>query len=136
MGRRKTQMVGRVRRFVVMDAMGCSREEILKEIFGLTLDADPKTLHNADCMIYRWRRHPDYDQVWRETVARQDYADYIKSRNTLRKAMNADNPWLAMQAAVNVMNTSSKRIYGAEENTVSVQVSGLPDLGEPDQDDG
>ena len=86
--------------------------------------------------MYRWRRHPEYDQVWRETIARQDYSDYVKSRTVLRRAMGDDNPWLAMKAAVNVLNTSGKRIYGAEESAVNVQISGLPDLGEPDPEDG
>ena len=136
MGRRKLQMVGRVRRFVVMDAMGCSHDEILKEIFGITDKSDQKAVRNADCCMYRWRRHPEYDQVWRETIARQDYSDYVKSRTVLRRAMGDDNPWLAMQAAVNVLNTSGKRIYGAEESAVNVQISGLADLGEPDPEDG
>ena len=135
MGRRRTPMTGKIRQFVVMDAMGYTRSEILKEIFGIT-DKDSPEAHAADSKMYRWRRHPEYDQVWRETIARQDYSDYVKSRTVLRRAMGDDNPWLAMQAAVNVLNTSGKRIYGAEESAVNVQISGLPDLGEPDPEDG
>ena len=123
-----------IKQFIEMEAMDCSREEKLKELFGITDPADPG-IHAADCKMSRWRKHPLYDQVWRETIARMDYIDYSKSRTTLRKAMKDydKDSWLAMQAAVNVLATAGKRIYGAEESTVHVQVSGMPEIGSPDQ---
>ena len=121
-------------RFIEMEAMDCSREEKLKELFDITDPADPG-IHAADCKMSRWRKHPLYDQVWRETISNMDYRDYSKGLKTLRSAMRDydRDSWLAMQAAVNVLATVGKRIYGAEESTVHVQVSGMPDIGSPDQ---
>ena len=123
-----------IKRFIEMEALDCSKEEQMRELFGITSKDDPG-YHSAECKMSRWRKHPLYDQVWRETIAKQDYRDYSISRSTLRKAMRSyeENPWLAMNAAVNVVNTAGKRIYGAEDSTVHVQVSGMPEIGSPDQ---
>ena len=133
----KDKVTAEIKRFIEMDALGCTREEKLREIFGITDPNDPR-IHAADCKIYRWRRHPLYDQIWRETIARVDYTDYSDSRKTLRSAMRSfgSDPWLAMQAAVNMLNNAGKRIYGTEESTVNVQITGLPDIGSPDTEDG
>ena len=41
---------------------------------------------------------------------------------------------MSMQAAVNVLNTAGKKIFGADESTVTVKVEGLPDIGTPDDE--
>ena len=126
-----------IKQFIEMEAMDCSTEEKMKEIFGITSKDDPG-YHAAECKMSRWRKHPMYDQVWREAIAKLDYIDYSKSRTVLRKAMkNFDkDPWLAMNAAINALGTTGKKIYGNEETSVNVRIEGLPDIGSPDQEDG
>lgn len=123
-----------IKRFIEMEAQDCSTEEKMKELFGITSKDDPG-YHAAECKMSRWRKHPLYDQIWRETIAKMDYVDYSMSRRTLRKAMKGydELPWMATQAAVNVMASVGKRIFGAEESTVHVHVSGMPEIGSPDQ---
>lgn len=124
-------------RFVRMEANGMTSSEIILAIWGLKEADDPLVYHRYECKLSRWRKHPKYDEVWREEVRSQDYGDYTEARRTLRRTMrNEKDQWLAMQSAVNILNNSGKRIFGAEENTVTVNIQGMPDLGSPDQENG
>ena len=119
--------------FVRMEANGYLYPDIIKAIWDLTREDDEKEYHAKESMLSRWRKHPKYVEVWKDEVKKHDFKDFIKARNTLRRSMDADDKWLAMQSAVNVMNTTGKRIYADEENSVRVEVVGMPDLGTPDQ---
>jgi len=120
-------------RFVRMEANGLSNPEIIKEMWGLSKGDDG--YHAKECILTRWRQHPKYVEVWKDEVRKNDFGDYVKARKTLRKSMDDSDKWLAMQSAVNVMNTASKRIYSDEDNTVHVKLEGMVDLGSPDQDE-
>lgn len=121
-------------RFVRMEANGYSTPEIILALFGMKEADDPGKYHSMECKLSRWRKHPRYTEVWMDEVRQHDFGDYIKARKTLRRSMDDDDKWLAMQSAVNVMNTAGKRIFGNEDNTVTVRIeSGMPDLGSPDQ---
>ena len=121
-------------RFVRMRANGMEYPEIIKELFGL--QKGDEGYHSYECRLSRWSKHPKYEEVWKDEVRKQDYGDYALARVTLRRSMkDQSDKWLAMQSAVNVMNNSGKRIFGAEENAVTVRIEGRPDLGSPDQVD-
>ena len=120
-------------RFVRMEANGYSRADIILELFGL--ERGDKEYHAAESKLSRWSDHPKYEEVWKDEVRKQDFGDYTKARKTLRRSMDDSDKWLAMQSAVNVLNNSGKRIFGAEENAVTVKIEGLPDLGSPDQEE-
>ena len=122
-------------RFVRMEANGITSREIIFELWGMKEEDDPKAYHNLECKLSDWRKHPKYEETWRDEVRKQDFGDYSLARKTLRRSMKADDQWLAMQSAVNVLNNSGKRIFGAEENAVTVRIEGLPDIGSPDDQD-
>lgn len=122
-------------RFVRMEANGITSREIIFELWGMKEEDDPKAYHNMECRLSDWRKHPKYEETWRDEVRKQDFGDYSLARKTLRRSMKADDQWLAMQSAVNVLNNSGKRIFGAEENAVTVRIEGLPDIGSPDDQD-
>ena len=125
-----------IEKFIRMEANLCSREEKLREIFGLdVLTSDIKAVHAADQKMCRWRKHPMFDQIWKDELSKQDYADYSLARQVLRQGMKQDqDKWLAMNSAINVISNGNKRIYQDEQNTVHVHVEGMPDLGSPDDD--
>lgn len=123
-------------RFIRMEANGFSTPEIIWDIWQMREADDPKKYHNYECKLSRWRKHPKYEECWKDEVRKYDFSDYTKARKTLRKSMDNDDKWLAMQSAVNVMNTTGKRIFGAEENTVTVQIQGMPEIGSPDGESG
>ena len=122
-------------RFVWMEANGYASPEVILELWGIKKEDDPRVYHNMECRLSDWRKHPKYAERWKEVVRQYDYSDYTRARRTLRRSMDDSDKWLAMQSAVNVMNTSGKRIFGEEENTVTVKIEGLPDIGSPDQDE-
>lgn len=122
-----------IEKFIRMEANLCSREEKLREIFGITdWRNDPRT-KSCDDKMYRWRKHPMYDQIWKDETSRQDYEDYSTARKVFREGMkqNADK-WLAMNSAVNAINNAGKRLFHDEDSTVTVRVEGMPELGSPD----
>jgi len=119
-------------RFVRMEANGYTTAEIILELFNVKKEDDPGLYHAHECRLSRWRDHKKYEEVWKDEVRKQDFGDYTKARRTLRRSMDDSDKWLAMQSAVNVLNNSGKRIYGSEDNTVTVQITGMPDIGSPD----
>lgn len=123
-------------RFVRLEANGYTNPEIIKEMYGITREESPGPYHAYECKFTRWRKHKKYEEVWKDEVRKQDFRDYTNARKVLRKSMNNEKDgWLAMQSAVNVMNSSGKRIYADEDSAVTVRIEGMPDLGTPDQDE-
>ena len=120
-------------RFVRMQANGYEFPEIIWEIWHLKKEDDPKKYHSKESTLSEWRKHPKYDEVWKDEIRKQDYSDYTLARQVLRKSMRSSEAWLAMNSAVNALNNSGKRIFRDEENTVTVRIEGMPDLGSPDQ---
>ena len=132
----KDKVTADIDKFIRMEARGCSREEKLREIFGIDQStATYREINNADAKMCRWRKHPLFDQIWKDELSRQDYSDIIESMSVLRKGMRQDKDgWLAMNSAINLMNTSIKRVFRNEEKTINVQFTGMPDIGSPDSD--
>ena len=122
-------------KFVRMEANGYSTPEIILELFGMKKEDDPKVYHNLECKLSDWRKHPKYESAWKDEIRKQDFSDYSLARKVLRKGMRSDEPWLAMNSAVNTLNNSGKRLFRDEENTFTVQIQGSVDLGSPDQDE-
>ena len=130
----KAELTVQQDQFVRMEANGLSSPDIIKALWNVS--PGDETYHAYECKLSRWRKHPKYEQVWKEEVRKQDYMDYTNARKVLRKSMNNEKDgWLAMQSAVNVMNSSGKRIYADEDSAVTVRIEGMPDLGTPDQDE-
>ena len=130
----KNKVPVKIDKFIRMEANSCTREEKLREVFGITDMNDKRKVNNADAQMCRWRKHPLYDEIWKDEVKQQDYGDYSMARKTLRRSMKEQDNWLSMQAAVNVLNAAGKKIFGADESTVTVKVEGLPDIGTPDDE--
>lgn len=125
-----------IAKLAVMEANSASREEKMREIFGIDMaTATDKEIHNADCKMSRWRKHPMFDQAWKEEARRWDYEDYILAREVFRKGMKQDKDgWLAMNSAVNALSNANKRLFHDEDSAVTVKIEGLPDIGSPDDE--
>ena len=83
----------------------------------------------------RWRKHPMFDQAWKEEARRWCYEDYATAMAVFRKGMKQDKDgWLAMNSAVNALSNANKRLFHDEDTAVTVKIEGLPDIGSPDDE--
>lgn len=129
----KAELTVQQDQFVRMEANGISGPDIIKALWNVS--PGEEGYHALECKLSRWRKHPKYEEVWKDEVRKQDFLDYTEARRVLRKSMkNEKDNWLAMQSAVNVLNNSGKRIYAGEDSAVTVRIEGMPDLGTPDQE--
>ena len=135
MGRPMTPMNGKIENFIRMEARGEGREAILREVFKL----DPATatenqIHSADCSMSRWRKRPDYKPIWDDElsiVVRRHVPGAVKRVNA---QVNNENDWVANKASNDILNLAARiGVIKNEETAVKVEVSGLPDLGAPDE---
>lgn len=130
------KLTRRIKMLAVMEANSASRAEKLEKIFGIDMaTATEKEIHNADASMCRWRKHPLFDQAWKEEARRWDYEDYILAREVFRKGMKQEKDgWLAMNSAVNALSNANKRLFHDEDSAVTVKIEGLPEIGSPDDD--
>lgn len=135
MPKNKQPLTGDQERFVRMSAQGCSRTEILKAVFGLDIGTAPENeIHAADAKMSRWRKHPDFEAVWKDEVKQILYGCTAEAVQVIKGQLRSDQGWLQNKAANDLLNYGKTQIYGDEERTVHVQIEGLPDIGSPDDD--
>lgn len=133
MGRKLAERIDkRIDLFIRMEAQGCTRPEKLQAVFGIT-DTRSTEAHNADNQMVRWRKLPQYKTIWDDELTKQDYEAIGLARKRLLAQLNSNNEWLVNKAANDLIAQGNRRIYGADDSTVHVQVSGMPDIGSPDQ---
>lgn len=125
----------RIMQFAVMEANDCSREDKLRDLFGLDINkSDSKEIHNADACMSRWRKTPEYEQAWKAEMRTWDFSDYRLARQVFRKAMKQDkDPWLAVNSANSAISHAGKRLFADEATAITVKIEGsMPDIGSPD----
>lgn len=125
---------GKQELFIRMTARGCSRRDVLKECFDLDIDtATEGQIHAADCKMNRLRKRPEFLDIWKDEVKQVLIAAGGKAYRTLASQIESKEAWLANKAANDVINHGRPLIFGDEEKAVNVRVTGMPDLGSPDQ---
>lgn len=132
----KQPLTAQQEQFIRMEARGESHDAVLLEVFGIPTDADKKTRHNAEAKLSRWRQLPEYRQIWEDEVASRVRRRLPFAIGRIDKQIDDENGWLANKAA-NDYITAAKTlgILGADESkSIQVQITGMPDLGSPDQD--
>lgn len=132
------QMTPQQKQWIRMTIAHASREEILREIFGVELHGgDARKINNADANMCRWKKHPQYEKewqkAWREAWGELTYEAMSVFREGMR---DAQLPWRRTQSAVQAMTYGQKNLVGDDATSIKVQVTGMPDLGSPDQDEG
>lgn len=121
--------------FVRMEARGESRADIFKEVFGVDIStADYRTINNCDAQIYRWRRKPWYDEIWKDEIRRISIAMSSEALKKIKSQIRDDNGWLANKAANDSLTFAKPLIWGEDEKSLTVKVEGMPELGSPDDD--
>ena len=131
----KQPLTANQEKFVRLSAQGKSRPEILREVFGLDIETSPdNAIANADNKMSRWRKHPDFEKVWKDEVRTILYGCTAEAVQVIKSQLKSDQGWLQNKAANDLLNYGKGQIYGDEERTVHVQIDGLPEIGSPDDD--
>ena len=128
MPRHKQPLTAKQEKFIRMSARGCTRREILREVYGLDVDTSPPNeIASKDVQMCRWRKLPEFDEVKQVLIG--STAAAIK---TLRNQITSDNPWVGNKASNDILNFGKQMIFGDEEKTVNVNITGMPEIGSPD----
>ena len=127
-----TELTVEQNKFVRMEANGYTTPEIIMELWGKTPD-DP-TYHNLECKLSRWRKHPKYVETWKDEISSVSIKLMNKGLGKILRQMDASEPWLANKAANDGVNFARSRIFVDEERAINVQITGLPDIGSPNED--
>lgn len=124
-------------KFIEMYAKGFSRTEIFQEAFGVDLNTAPKQeVQRIDTMMCRIRKRPEFMEIWRDEVLNVVIAASGKAIKKLTYQLDDEKqPWLVNKAANDIINLSRGLIFGDEDKTVTVKISGMPELGSPDTEE-
>jgi len=124
-------------KFIRMKAQGRSRPEILKEVFNLDMEtASEKQVRNADNRMSAWKKHPEYERVWKDEIRGVLFGFTGDAVQVIGGQLNrSDLPWLQNKAANDILNYGKQQIFGNDENEVTIKIEGMPELGCPDQDE-
>lgn len=121
--------------FVRLEAQGAGRPEILRQVFGLDPEtSDPRLVNNADVQMYRWRRKPWYDDIWKDEIRRISIAMSSEALKKIKSQIRDDNGWLANKAANDSLTFAKPLIWGEDEKAVNIRIEGMPDIGSPEDD--
>lgn len=117
-------------RAAVLMFQGWSDEDIAREIFR-TGD-DPKKIQNGKSRLAQLRRKPAFLEYYRSIITEWSVHNVGRALMRLATQIDDNSPWLANKAANDILTQSKRMITGNEENTVTVKIEGMPELGEPE----
>lgn len=108
-------------------------KEIYDKVFHVDIEKNPELRNRCDCKLTRWRKHPDYQKEW-DAAYKTIWGDALleATQVAIEGLRDKDNPWRRTQHANMVLSYGTRLINGEEQNTVHVQIEGLPDIGSPD----
>lgn len=136
MARPYAKLTAKAENCIRMEARGEDHAYILKEIFNLDADCDPKEKARAEQQMWRWRHHPQADAIWEEEIRARVKRFAPRAIGRIEKQIADANGWLANKAANDIMNLAkSVGVFGEEEKGLTVKIEGnIPDIGAPDDD--
>ena len=122
--------------WITLVVQNATKREIFDKVFHVNMDTQPEMINRIDCKLSRWRKHPDYHKEW-DKAYKAVWGDAIleATQVAIEGLRDKDNPWRRTQHANMVLSYGTKLINGEQENTVHVQIDGMPDIGSPDQEE-
>ena len=84
--------------------------------------------------ILLWKDEDEFDRCYKEMCKQEALPRYSRAMALFDKQMGNKNPWVAQGAARELANRYGPTIMGEEQNTVTVKVEGMPEMGTPDEE--
>jgi hypothetical protein len=118
-----------------MEARGEPADDILKKVFNLDPETcDPKEKNKAYQQMYRWRHRPDADAIWQDELKAVVRRCVPNAARRIQHQIDSSTEWLANKAANDVLTLAGRiGVVSSEEKAMTVQVTGMPDIGSPDE---
>lgn len=111
---------------------GFTDEEIVKELWPDKLETDNK-LRAAKERLRNLRKNEKFQEYYRSIITEWSVHNVGKALNKLSEQIDSNQPWLANKAANDVILQSKALISGTDDNTVRVQIEGMPEIGSPEE---
>jgi len=134
MARPLSKMTAQIENCIRADARGEPHDKILEEFLGITAESTPKERNKAEQQLYRWRHRPDADAIWQDELRAVVRRHVPCSIGKIRSQIESNTDWLANKAANDVITLASRiGVIRTEETAMKVEITGMPDIGSPDQ---
>lgn len=134
MARPMKPMTAKIENCIRADARGEPHDKILEEFLGITKDSTPQERNKAEQQLYRWRHRPDADAIWQDELRAVVRRHVPCSIGKIRSQIESNTDWLANKAANDVITLASRiGVIRTEETAMKVEITGMPDIGSPDQ---
>ena len=113
-------------------AAGHSEDEILKIYWGITKSSTPQEKQKARRELHKTQDLPGFLDCYKSEVKRLYTPVYSKALAKIAEQIDSNLPWLANKAANDIL-TRVPTLIGDDDNTIRVQIEGMPELGTPDE---
>ena len=118
---------------------GYDNDYILEHVFNIYNDdgtVDEKKRKYYKGKITKFLKTEKFIQYYRTIVTEYSVHGYGKAVNKLFDQINCGTPWLENKAANDVLTRFGNAVMGESENTITVKVEGMPELGTPENSEG
>lgn len=91
-------------------------------------------LKRCHTKILSWAKEEEFDRCYKELCKQEALPRYSRAMALFDSQMGNKNPWVAQGAARELANRYGPQIMGEEQNTITVKVEGMPEMGTPDEE--
>lgn len=112
-----------------MEAQGQDEEAIKAVLFGVA--ETPADRAKQTKKLRAWKRTSEYQECYRAIVREMSTTMYGRALARIDSQIDHDNPWVAQNAAREILNRFGDSIMGAEEKAVTIRIEGMPAIGSP-----
>ena len=101
---------------------------------GAPLDDVAQEIGVTVSTIRSWLRSSVCQEEYRACFKNTNLVEYARARAVLSRQLGDQNPWVAQNAAREMLNRTEGEALGKEDAALRVEVVGMPQLGTPDME--
>lgn len=113
-------------------AEGKRAGEIVLILFGVTQESDRNAYRRGMAKLRKWQALPGFAECYRAIVREIAMPSYGRALARIDQQIDDSNPWIAQGAAREVLQRYGPAIMGEDDQTVTVKIEGMPEIGTPD----
>ena len=113
-------------------AEGRRAGEIVLILFGVTQESDGGAYRRGMAKLRKWQALPGFAECDRAIEREIAMPSYGRALARIDKQIDDANPWIAQGAAREVLQRYGPAIMGEDDQTVTVKIEGMPEIGTPD----